>query len=169
MMDRRSNNAEHSRPPTGSSKRMCKESLVEGAPTTAFDEPTAESVGVGQGQSKYAARLENPATLCEEALSVVKVEVLQRVRGVDSANAPSLKRKTLSDIEAADPLRPRSQVTWLEPDETVECPFGARDPVKYDARGAVNVYPSRSRVQTAPKVEHHVSHSLSLFWVAGAM
>ena len=162
IVDRRSDGTQDPAAPVGPYQGMGVKLLVEGASTAAFDEPTGETVRVGQRQPKDAAHRENAVAFVENALGVGEIEVLQHVRGVDGANAPSLKRKALRNVEAADSAWPCDQVTRLKSDETVECPFGAWNPVKDEARGAIDVHPSWSCVLTASKIEHHPSHGRSL-------
>ena len=81
-------------------------------------------------------------TLFEKALGVVKVEMLERMRGVNSMNAASFKWKPLREIVAADSLWPSSQVARLKSAPTMDRSFGARDPLNDDAWRAIKALPS---------------------------
>jgi hypothetical protein len=49
----------------------------------------------------------------EDALGVIEIEVLQRVRGVNGANASPLEWEALGDIETQDIVGPSDQVAGL--------------------------------------------------------
>ena len=104
---------------------MRQEPFVERAPTPPFNKFGARDDLVWQGQPNHAARLEHSMTLFEKALGVVKVEMLERMRGVNSMNAASFKWKPLREIVAADSLWPSSQVARLKSAPTMDRSFGA--------------------------------------------